>query len=107
MQRNICRKDDLALKWIRPEAPESSVDVDRDRHGQVNDLCIALFDRWCERRELIPLTYLLHAWPIVPSARPPLKALSATLDELLTFHADALDERDRELFANIQHLADC
>ena len=55
MQRNMCQKDDFALTEIRPKALARSLDDDRGRHGPVNDLCIALFDRWCERRELIAL----------------------------------------------------
>ena len=106
MQANTCQKEKFALKWRRPEAPVRSID-EPGRRGQVDDLCITLFDRWCERRELLALTYLLHAWPLFASTRPPLRRLSATLRELLTFHANALDELDRDLIANIQHLADC
>ncbi len=105
MRGNTSQKEKSALKRVRPEAPAGSLD-EPGRRGHVDDLCINLFDRWCERRELLAFTYLLHAWPLVPSARPPLRRLSVTLKELLTFHADALDELDRELIADIQHLAD-
>jgi hypothetical protein len=72
---------------------------------QVDDLCIALFDRWCERRELIALLYLLHAWPFFPSTPQPVKAVSAALSDLSMFHREALDNRDRELIASVLALA--
>jgi hypothetical protein len=34
---------------------------------QIDDVCILLFDRWCERSEITPLLYLLHAWRLLPS----------------------------------------
>jgi hypothetical protein len=52
---------------VREENSNSSADVDYRLRKRVDDLCIALFDRWCERREITPLIYLLHAWPLFPS----------------------------------------
>ena len=31
---------------------------------ELNELCLALFDGWCERRCVIPLANLLHGWPL-------------------------------------------
>jgi hypothetical protein len=72
---------------------------------QVDELCIALFDRWCERRELTPLLYLLHAWPFLPTTPQPVKTVSAALGDLPRFHGETLDNRDRELIASVLALA--
>ena len=74
---------------------------------QVDDVCIELFDRWCERRELTPLVYLLHAWPILPSTPQAVEALLAALRELRISHAEALDDLDQKLIEEIQVLAEC
>jgi hypothetical protein len=31
---------------------------------ELNELCLALFDGWCERRCVISLANLLHGWPL-------------------------------------------
>lgn len=31
----------------------------------VENICLTLFDRWCERRNVVALAYLLHRWPLV------------------------------------------
>ncbi|WP_246279062.1 hypothetical protein [Paraburkholderia ultramafica] len=72
---------------------------------QVDELCIALFDRWCERRELTALRYLLHVWPFSPAARQPIKTVSAALSDLSMFHREVLDNRDRELIGCVLALA--
>jgi hypothetical protein len=72
---------------------------------QVDEICIALFDRWCERHELTPLLYLLHAWPFFPATPQPVKTVSAALSDLSRFHREALDNRDRELIAGVLALA--
>ncbi|MHB9842303.1 hypothetical protein Q8F57_046930 [Paraburkholderia terrae] len=72
---------------------------------QVDDLCILLFDRWCERREITPLLYLLHAWPFLPSTPHPVRLVCSALLDLLRFHREALDYEDQELIAGILTLA--
>jgi len=72
---------------------------------QLDDLCIELFDRWCERRELTPLLYLLHAWPFLPSTPHPVRGVSAALRDLSTFHKEALDDHDQRLIASVLSLA--
>jgi hypothetical protein len=49
---------------------------------QVDHACRLLFDRWCQERNIIPLTYLLHSWPVANTGRDPLKRLAETLREL-------------------------
>ncbi|MBP0588303.1 hypothetical protein J8I87_00910 [Paraburkholderia sp. LEh10] len=73
---------------------------------QVDDLCIVLFDRWCERREITPLLYLLHAWPLLPSTPHPVRLVCSALRDLSRFHREALDNEDQELIASVLALAD-
>jgi hypothetical protein len=101
----ICnRKYSTTFASVREENSNGSPHDDYRLRKQVDDLCIALFDRWCERREITPLIYLLHAWPLFPSNPYPVKRLGAALHDLSTFHAETLDEGDRELIDNIHAL---
>ena len=59
--------------------------------GQIEACCLALFDRWCEKRRVVPLAYLMYAWPI-PTPTPPLiRRLSRSLHDLMLSHSDSLD----------------
>jgi hypothetical protein len=75
--------------------PELNAVEDIDR------LCIRLFDSWCERRSLIPLAYLMHAWPILKAAPLAMTRLLHTLQELQQFHPDWLNEDDHEVIEQI------
>ncbi|MGT2477266.1 hypothetical protein [Paraburkholderia terrae] len=105
MERIPNRKYPATFSLVRPRSGNSSVSDDFRLRKQVDELCIALFDRWCERRELTPLLYLLHAWPFFPSTPEPIKAISAALGDLSRFHREALDIRERELIARVFALA--
>jgi hypothetical protein len=83
----------------------SSGNQDSCLRKEIDELCIALFDRWCERRTITPLTYLLRAWPILPSALHPERAVSRALRDLARFHGEALDDEERELIASVKVLA--
>src|SRR3954451_14647709 len=99
------RKNAVTFSFVPVGAGSSGGNEDSRLREQVDDLCTALFDRWCERRELTPLIYLLHAWPFFPSTPHPVKTVSAALRELLKFHMEALDDADRELIAKVNALA--
>lgn len=105
MDRTIHRNESLKLIWARHEASAVSLLDDFDAPRRANELCIALFDRWCGRRELIPLVYLLHAWPFVPTTGHSVRTLAASLKELSCFHGETLDEFDLQMIAKIHSLA--
>jgi hypothetical protein len=68
-----------------------------DLHAEIERCCVALFERWCESRCIVPLAYLMHVWPI-PAPNPRLVCrLSTTLSALSRAHADALDPVDHQL----------
>lgn len=90
------------LTYLHGEASPRCLDANFRLRGQVDDLCIALFEHWCGRRELIPLAYLLHVWPFLPTMPDPVRTLSVTLRDLLVFHDETIDDRGRQLIDDIQ-----
>jgi hypothetical protein len=92
------------LTYIRREASPHCLAADFRVRRRVEELCIALFEHWCERRELIPLAYLLHVWPFLPTTPHAVGALSAALHDLLVFHDEAIDDRGRQLIDDIRTL---
>lgn len=64
-------------------------------------LCVHLFDRWCEHRSVIPLVYLMQAWPIVTATEFARTRLNRHLRELLHFHPESLTREDRQVIAEI------
>ncbi|MGF6379936.1 hypothetical protein QF000_005626 [Paraburkholderia atlantica] len=61
---------------------------------ELNELCLALFDGWCERRCVIPLAYLLHVWPIVDATQRSFKRLRDNLRDLECWHLNDLSDED-------------
>ena len=69
--------------------------------AEVERLCCALFERWCERRSVIPLTFLMRNWPIVSPSTPNFHSLSLSLVELANCEEDTLDIDDRKMILKI------
>ncbi|SIT37356.1 conserved hypothetical protein [Paraburkholderia ribeironis] len=59
----------------------------------LNTACERLFEIWCERRSVIPLSYLLHCWPLPDKGYASVKRLSEGLRELGQANPDALSDR--------------
>lgn len=97
---NRASNSKIASLFTAVRAPDVS-DGAAHLRKQVDDLCILLFDRWCERREITPLLYLLHAWPLLPSTPHPARLVCSALRDLSRFHREALDNEDQELIASI------
>jgi len=57
----------------------------------VNTICMRLFDTWCESRNVTPLAYLMHCWPLSDSRPHTLRRLQETMKDLRRNHADKLD----------------
>jgi hypothetical protein len=104
MEQTCNRESSTTFACVREETSNSSTHDDYRLRKQLDDLCIALFDRWCERREITPLIYLLHAWPLFSFNPLPVKRLGAALRDLSTFHTETLDDMDRELIENVHAL---
>lgn len=61
-----------------------------------DDHCLTLFDKWCERRAVLPLCYLLNAWPMTSASGSAINRLYALLDELLANECAGLRESERK-----------
>jgi hypothetical protein len=87
--------------------PHMSVAIDEQPHlaTEIDSLCMALFDRWCEGRDIVPLAYLLHTWPIVDTTQPLMGRLSSTLRDLVIFHFDTLGVEEHQMIRNVIELA--
>lgn len=68
-----------------------------ERLAGIERCCLALFERWCENRSVIPLAYLLHVWPVPTLTARLTRRLANTLRHLSKSHGDMLDPIDRQL----------
>lgn len=53
-------------------------------------ICLTLFDRWCEQRNVLALAYLMHGWPLAGNAALQTKRLLQSLRELKEHHHETL-----------------
>jgi len=77
-----------------------------DAAAQMEACCNALFERWCEERRVIPLAYLMHAWPLATPAPMDLRRLSRSLHDLILSHAESLSIDDCRLIESAIAIAD-
>lgn len=59
-----------------------------------NEVCMALFDGWCERRNVVALAYLMHSWPLTGKDLSLIRRLLQSLRELEEHHLDSLLDAD-------------
>jgi hypothetical protein len=74
---------------------------------RLDDLCQILFDRWCERRALVPLCYLLIAWPFAWGTAADLHRLSDALGELLRDNKNDLSSYELSVIRRIMSEITC
>jgi hypothetical protein len=81
----------------RQQAP-ASTGVFPDTKSQdlsfADEVCMILFDGWCERRNVTALAYLMHAWPLIDDDLLLRRRLLQSLRELEKYHQDALLENE-------------
>ncbi|WP_206996909.1 hypothetical protein [Trinickia mobilis] len=73
----------------------------QDDAEEMDRLCLYLFDGWCERRRVIPLAYLMHAWPILTTDRLARIRLQSALQDLQQFHSDSLTQDDHRIIEQV------
>ena len=61
------------------------------RVQDVDTICMRLFDTWCESRNLTPLAYLMHCWPLSDNRAGTIRRLQESMKDLRHNHADKLD----------------
>lgn len=74
--------------------------------AEVDNICLRLFDTWCEQRNVLPLAYLMHAWPLVASTTGGSERLCSSLRELATYHPEVLASHERGLIARLADLCE-
>ena len=72
-----------------------------DHLANLNDLCHALFESFCERRSIVALAYMMHAWPLVNDQPGVYRRLLQTLADLRRWHEAELNDTERFLTARI------
>ena len=65
--------------------------------AEINFDCMRLFNGLCERKSLLPLVYLLHAWPIPDLTDSDIKRLKEALRTVSAFTDDYLTTANREI----------
>jgi hypothetical protein len=73
--------------------------------AEVEQICGTLFERWCDRRSVIPLACLMRNWPIVSCSPPRIRQLSSSLRQLADSDHDSLDTDDRRLIHSMVTIA--
>jgi len=63
----------------------------------IDEICQSLFDRWCERRNVVALAYLMHAWPLLIGGPHIVKRLLQSLRELKEHHSELLSWEERAM----------
>ncbi|MFP6561835.1 hypothetical protein WJ542_26540 [Paraburkholderia sp. B3] len=76
----------------------------KERVDEVETLCLRLFDAWCESRSLVPLTYLMHCWPMPHRCAGAMRRLYETVTDLRRYHSDWLD---MQTSATLGELCEC
>jgi hypothetical protein len=67
----------------------------------IDELCNRLFDSFCERKSVMPLAYLMQAWPLIESNSRQLDTLLHCLDDLGRWHTAELLATERTLIRQI------
>ena len=68
---------------------------------RIDELCIRLFELWCEERKLVPLAYLLHCWPLTGHDTVAVKRLADAMSDLCQFQTAKLSTRESTLIREI------
>jgi len=72
-----------------------------DVAARIEACCVTLFERWCERRLVIPLAYLMSIWPLATPSSFYMRRVSMSLDDLVRSHGEMLGDDDCRLIADV------
>lgn len=68
---------------------------------KLDELCLELFESFCERRSIVALAYLMHGWPLVVQNATTCRRLLDNLVELGRWHLSELVESEKILVDQI------
>jgi hypothetical protein len=80
------------------------LDAKTQRLALADRICLTLFDRWCEQRNVLALAYLMYGWPLTGDDPSLVRRLVQSLHEFGKHHHEALQSKDAEL---LDMLMDC
>jgi hypothetical protein len=80
-----------------PADEGTSLNVTSERLAFVEQICLTLFDRWCEQRNVIALTYLMYRWPVTGDDPSLVERLVQSLRELGEYHHESLRNEEAVL----------
>ncbi|MGF7000530.1 hypothetical protein [Paraburkholderia sp. GAS32] len=72
-------------------------DAKRQRLVVIEQICLTLFDQWCERRNALALAYLMYGWPLTNDDPSLIGRLLQSLRELAEHHRETLLHEETEL----------
>jgi hypothetical protein len=78
--------------------------IEIKRLERIDGICCRLFDRWCERRAVLPLAYLMHSWPFVGKSLPEDSRLAESLGELIRGNEGAISVVEHGLIQELIEL---
>jgi hypothetical protein len=67
-----------------------NLNVKSQRLEFVEQICLTLFDRWCEQRNVLALAYLMYGWPLSCDDPSLVRRLVQSLRELVEHHHESL-----------------
>jgi len=71
--------------------------VKSQRLAFVEQICLTLFDRWCEQRNVLALAYLMYRWPLAGDDPSLVRRLVQSLRELGEHHHESLRNEETAL----------
>ncbi|MDR6376149.1 hypothetical protein [Paraburkholderia caledonica] len=73
--------------------------------GKIDELCLELFNHFCDRRRVVPLAFLMTHWPIMEVSPISVWRIAETMNELRTWHTELLTEDEKRLIGDLIDLA--
>lgn len=58
------------------------MDAKSQRLAFIEQICLTLFDQWCEQRNVLALAYLMYGWPLTNDDPSSVRRLLQSLREL-------------------------
>jgi hypothetical protein len=116
MTNQVASSDDASFKGLQalvtakgsavpPDAESRPLEMSDLDALEMEEICLALFDSWCETRSVLPIAYLMHAWPIVDRSRFGAVRLAATLRDLIKFHPQSVSAKEKDSIVRVIELA--
>lgn len=83
---------------VRDVSAVGTVNVDVGQlTGRIDELCLSLFDHWCEHRRILPLASLMQNWPLLTLDHHRIRKLSRALIDLINFDRHTWTENERTI----------